>query len=143
MKKILAMLLTCALILSMTACGGAASSPASGSAPASVSAKPKPTEGDASPETVAALDAYNAMVDAYNAVNEKISADPTLSAMTEITTITDEFTAQLNEVTDIIDITDDLTPEQITALNAVIDGGNAVTKELDALLGASGGTAKK
>ncbi len=129
MKKIIALMLTLALAFSLAACGGsdAPASTATASTPAAA-----PAEG-ASPETVAAVDKYNAAIDRYNAAVDAIAADEALSALTEVTDIINQCSDMLNELAPLMDATESFTAEQIASIDAMIANMDVFTAELENL----------
>lgn len=117
MKKILAVMMTFILALSLVACGGGAEQTS-----------------EFTPEQQALAKEFSDMVDRFNDVVDKVNASPTLLEEQELVDQMNELSAEISAADEKFASPKTLTPEVMTWLKTAIEATHTFIKEAEALL---------
>ena len=127
MKKLLVLMMALAMTLSLAACGGSDSAPAtSPSAPAQV----EKTEFTAEQQALA--QDFLSMAEEFDAIADKVNASPELLENEELITAMNELADEIIKADEYFASPETLTPEIMGALTVAIEVGRSFIAEADA-----------
>jgi hypothetical protein len=129
MKKLLVLIMTLAMILSLAACGGGEADPAAApSAPAQVE------EGEFTAEQQALAQEFLSMAEEFDAVADKVNANPEILSNEELVNAMNELADEIIKADEYFVDPETLTPEVMGALTVAIEVGRAFIAEANAAL---------
>lgn len=127
MKKLVVLMMALAMTLSLAACGGSDSAPAtSPSAPAQV----EKTEFTAEQQALA--QDFLSMAEEFDAIADKVNASPELLENEELITAMNELADEIIKADEYFASPETLTPEIMGALTVAIEVGRSFIAEADA-----------
>lgn len=133
MKKILACIMVLILSLSLVGCGGGQNSSPAPSTPSQPSVQQE-EEKEYTPEQQALAQEFVDMIDAYNAVVDRVNATPELLEDEELIEVMNELAGELTKIDEFFTDPEILTPEVMEAIKVTIEATYEFVTEAEAAL---------
>lgn len=129
MKKLLVLIMALVMTLSLAACGG------SDSAPATSTSKPAQVEKTAfTAEQQALAQDFMSMAEEFDAIADKVNASPELLENEELVTAMNDLSSEIIKADEYFASPETLTPEMMGALTVAIEVGRSFIAEAGAAL---------
>lgn len=129
MKKLLVLIMALAMTLSLAACGGSDSAPATSP---STSAQDENTEFTAEQQALA--QDFISMAEEFDAIADKVNASPELLENEELVTAMNDLSSEIIKADEYFASPETLTPEVMGALTVAIEVGRSFIAEAGAAL---------